>query len=85
MEILAVSTESLIDPVCGMKISPGNPAFVVSYQGRSYYLCAEGCRKAFKMNPQKYLESNTASRKGWWERYLERLNRATGGKPLKCH
>jgi len=56
MEKLAVSTESLIDPVCGMKISPGNPAFVASYQSRSYYFCAEGCLQAFENDPKKYLD-----------------------------
>ena len=49
MEQLAVSTESLIDPVCGMEIPPGNPAFVASYQGRNYYFCAEDVFRPLKM------------------------------------
>jgi YHS domain-containing protein len=78
-------TKVVIDPVCGMNVSPGKKDLVAKYEGSIYYFCAEGCRKAFEMNPQKYLESNTAKRKGWWARYLERLNRTTGSKPLKCH
>ena len=78
-------TEVMIDPVCGMNVSPGKTDLMANYEGNIYYFCAEGCRKAFEMNPQKYLKSNAAKRKGWWARYLERLNRATGSKPLKCH
>lgn len=26
----------------------------------------------------------TAPKKGWWRRYLDRLNKATDGKPPKC-
>ena len=85
MEKLAVSTGSLIDPVCGMKIPPGNPAFVACYQGRSYYFCAEGCLQAFETNPGNYLEGKRSKQKGIWGRYLDRLNKATGGKPQQCH
>ena len=79
------NTKVVIDPVCGMNVSPGKTSLVAIYEGSIYYFCAESCRKAFEMNTQKYLESNRAKRKGWWTRYLERLNRATGSKPLKCH
>ena len=26
------------------------------YQGKTYYFCAPGCKKAFDANPQKYLK-----------------------------
>ena len=32
----------------------------------------------------KYSEVNLPKRKGWWKRYLERLNKSTGGKPPDC-
>ena len=73
---LAVSTGSLIDPVCGMKIPPGNPAFVASHQGRSYYFCAEGCLKAFENDPKKYLDLRHIKRKGPISRFLDRLTEA---------
>jgi len=44
----------------------------------------ESCRKAFEANPDNYLEAKPKKRKGWWGRYLERLNKATGGTPPKC-
>ena len=78
-------TKTIIDPVCGMNVPFGKIDLVVKYQGCSYYFCAESCRKAFEKNPKKYLETVSKKGKGWWGRYLERLNKATDGKPLKCH
>jgi len=89
MEKLAISTEPLIDPVCGMKVFPGNSAFVVNYQGDSYYFCAEGCRKAFESNPTNYLASKPSKPTGWWGRFLERMAKSNeevfGCKGPKCH
>ena len=90
MEKLAVSTGSLIDPVCGMKIPPGNPAFVACYQGRSYYFCAEGCLQAFENNPKKYLDLRLMKQKGPISRFLDHLAEANkkqfGSKgPRCCH
>lgn len=79
------SPEIFIDPVCLMKVTPGEKNLKFTYRMRSYYFCAEGCRKAFEANPEKYLELKSPKRKGWWARYLERLNKATNGKPPKCH
>ena len=79
------AADNAIDPVCGMKVSPGRTRLVAIYQGRSYWFCAKECREAFEANPKKYLETKPFKRKGLWGRYLDRLNRATEGKPLKCH
>jgi YHS domain-containing protein len=73
-----------VDPVCLMKVAPARKDFTFTYKLRTYYFCAESCRKAFETNPDKYLESKAPKRKGWWARYLERLNKATGGKPPEC-
>jgi YHS domain-containing protein len=85
MERVATSNETILDPVCGMAVIPGKTRLVSVYKGSSYWFCAEGCRSAFESNPEKYFDTKTTKRKGIWGRYLERLNRATGGKPLKCH
>ena len=85
MERLAITTNKFLDPVCGMKVSPGRTRLVAIYKGRSYWFCAEDCREAFEANPKKVLETKSTKRKGLWGRYLDRLNRATEGKPLKCH
>ncbi|MFC1863217.1 YHS domain-containing protein [Thermodesulfobacteriota bacterium] len=71
-----------IDPVCGMSVIPGETKLVSIHDGISYWFCAKACREAFDNNPMKYLKPK--KRKGIWGRYLDRLSRATGGKPLKC-
>ena len=73
---------SAIDPVCGMTVNPKMTDIVATVEGQAYYFCAEGCRKAFIENPKKYLEPK---KKSWWGRYTERLEKATGGKAMKCH
>jgi YHS domain-containing protein len=73
---------SAIDPVCGMTVNPERTDIVATVEGQAYYFCAEGCRKAFIENPKKYLEPK---KKGWWGRYIERLEKATGGQTMKCH
>ncbi|TKS61196.1 MAG: alpha-glucan phosphorylase [Nitrospira sp.] len=41
------------DPVCGMTVSV-ETSFVVSYQGQSFYLCSDLCKRAFLAAPEKY-------------------------------
>ena len=71
-----------VDPVCGMMVDPATAAAQTCYNGIQIYFCAEGCKKAFEAEPQKFTQSK---QKGFWRRYLERLNKATGGKPPACH
>jgi YHS domain-containing protein len=77
-----------IDPVCGMKVKPSSTEQTASYQEQSFYFCAEACRKAFELDPRRYLKSMPAQRKGWWGRYLDRLAKANektfGKKRPKC-
>jgi YHS domain-containing protein len=73
-----------------MKISPGNPAFVTSYQGRSFYFCTEECLQAFENDPKKYLDLRLMKQKGLISRFLDRLAEANkkqfGSKgPRCCH
>ena len=72
-----------IDPVCGMRVNPHSTHLGKVYKGRSYWFCAESCREAFDDEPEKYLKPK--SKKGWWARYLKRLNRASGGNVPSCH
>ncbi len=74
--------KTFIDPVCGMEVNPITAPARTCYNGIQIYFCAEGCRAAFDAEPQKYTLSK---KKGFWRRYLERLNKATGGKPPACH
>ena len=77
-------TATVLDPVCGMAVDPQNCSFVANYKNSVYHFCAEACRTAFDNNPKEYLTVKTDKPKGFWKRYLERLNKATGGKPPQC-
>ena len=70
-----------IDPVCGMEVDPSTAAATTCYNGIELYFCAESCRRRFEAAPQDFVVSE---RKGFWRRYLERLHKATGGKPPRC-
>ena len=75
----------VIDPVCGMSVNPETTKIIATIEGEHYYFCAEGCRKTFVENPKKFLEPECDKPKGLWGRYMARLRKATGGKPMKCH
>ncbi len=44
-----------IDPVCKMEVDEKTVQFKTEYQGKIYYFCAPGCKKAFEKEPEKYL------------------------------
>jgi YHS domain-containing protein len=46
--------ETFIDPVCGMTVDPKNAAGNSEYQGKTYYFCSSGCKRAFDKEPEKY-------------------------------
>ena len=48
-----------IDPVCHMEVEQGQAAATSQFEGKTYYFCSPGCKKAFDENPQKYLEQET--------------------------
>ena len=80
-----IVSKIFLDPVCGMNVPPEKRDFVFNYQGCNYYFCAEACRRSFEKNPVIYLSPKISIRKGLWGRYLDRLNKATQGKQIKCH
>lgn len=79
------TTHDFIDPVCHMKVAGDGNVPSYAFQSDTYHFCADACRKAFMANPEKYLKTKPAKPKGLWGRYLDRLNKATGGKPPCCH
>jgi YHS domain-containing protein len=80
----ALPEEEPVDPVCKMTVPEKSRHLTATYNGKRYYFCAELCRNMFEKNPEKYHPLMPAKRKGLWGRYLERLNKATDGKPPKC-
>jgi len=73
----------IYDPVCGMKVNLRIADLKAEYQGRSYWFCAEPCRRKFLADPEAYIKP-----KGWWRRYLDRLGRINqkqfGAKTPRC-
>ena len=86
MNLFAKNTDRIAtDLVCGMDVVPSTTDISAEIDGDTYYFCAEGCRKSFVENPKKYLCPEPPKRKGIWGRYLARLEKASGGKAMKCH
>ena len=44
-----------IDPVCKMEVEESKAVATSEYQGKKYYFCAVGCKKAFDQDAEKYL------------------------------
>ncbi len=38
----------VVDPVCGMRVSPKTAAYAYELEGKTYYFCAKGCFNKFK-------------------------------------
>ncbi|MBX5464266.1 MAG: YHS domain-containing protein [Clostridia bacterium] len=43
------------DPVCGMDVDEATAPAKAEYQGKTYYFCAPGCKRAFEKDPERYL------------------------------
>jgi YHS domain-containing protein len=56
----ATGAKTARDPVCGMDVDMEKPPATSVYQGKTYYFCAPGCKKAFDANPAKYLQNKSA-------------------------
>ena len=47
-----------IDPVCKMEVDPQNPPFKILHKGKSYYFCAEVCKRLFERAPENYIKTD---------------------------
>jgi len=53
---MAQATEQeVIDPVCGMTISPADSVGEIEYRGHTYYFCNESCLARFKASPEQFV------------------------------
>ncbi|MDI3299247.1 MAG: YHS domain-containing protein [Bacillota bacterium] len=43
------------DPVCGMEVDEATAPAKAEYEGKTYYFCAPGCKRAFEREPERYL------------------------------
>lgn len=44
------------DPVCKMTVDESKAVATSEYEGKTYYFCADGCKKAFDKEPEKYVK-----------------------------
>jgi len=44
-----------IDPICKMDVDEKTAKITSEHEGKTYYFCAPGCKKAFDENPKKYI------------------------------
>jgi P-type Cu+ transporter len=47
--------QDVVDPVCGMTISPADSVGEVEHGGHTYYFCNDSCLGRFKANPQQFV------------------------------
>ena len=45
----------VLDPVCGMTISPDDAVGHVDHKGSTYYFCSESCLEQFRANPAAFI------------------------------
>ena len=44
-----------IDPICGMEVDPETAKYTSTYEGKTYYFCAPGCKRSFDKDPKGYV------------------------------
>ena len=78
---LKLKKKQHVDPVCGMKVDSTDSTAKTTFSGTRIYFCAESCKQLFDADPKKFMSNRP---KSFWNRYLDRLNKATGGRPPSC-
>jgi P-type Cu+ transporter len=54
-----MSTDTVVDPVCGMSVAPETAAATREFDGTTYYFCSAGCAVSFDADPQRYASAQT--------------------------
>lgn len=52
---VAALPPSYVNPVCGIEVDPAQARHVVTYGGRQFFFCCDGCKLQFEQEPAKYL------------------------------
>ena len=56
----AVAPAEVLDPVCGMTISPDDAVGHIDHKGQTYYFCSQSCLDQFRANPDAFLAERPA-------------------------
>jgi P-type Cu+ transporter len=57
----AVAPAEVLDPVCGMTISPDEAVGHVGFKGHTYYFCSQSCLDQFRATPEAFLGERPAA------------------------
>src|SRR5262249_53160053 len=60
-EPATAAPSEVVDPVCGMTISPEDAVGHVDYKGQRYFFCAESCLEQFRDAPERFLGARPAA------------------------
>ena len=52
------------DPICGMEVEEKKAAATATYEGRTYFFCAPGCKTTFVKAPEKYAAAEKGEGRG---------------------
>ncbi|HVH28388.1 MAG TPA: heavy metal translocating P-type ATPase [Vicinamibacterales bacterium] len=55
------SPAEVLDPVCGMTISPDDAVGHIDHKGHTYYFCSQSCVDRFRATPDVFLEQRPAT------------------------
>jgi YHS domain-containing protein len=56
------SSETEIDPVCGMEVDRARAVGSSHYEGTRYYFCSEECKLSFDASPEEYVGNDDSAR-----------------------
>ena len=48
--------QTVVDPVCKMRLGPEQIRESLVVEGQSYYFCSVGCRAEFQRHPEDYIK-----------------------------
>jgi Cu+-exporting ATPase len=57
----AVTPAEVLDPVCGMTITPDEAAGHAAYKGQTYYFCSQSCLDQFRATPEAFLGERSST------------------------
>ena len=52
----------MIDPVCGMAVTPEASACAWEHGGVTYYFCSVGCMERFRADPEHFISLDPGQR-----------------------
>ncbi len=49
-------SKKVVDPICGMEIDKSEATATSEHMGKTFYFCAQGCKRQFEEDPMKYMK-----------------------------